>query len=97
MDFLSRLNKIKPDTKPKLKPKEDKRKDFFVILSKEWVEGMLIFYAKCKKKFADKDIPPLTKIFEKQHKCAVSLSISPDDPHILKLIFHQPRGLEKIV
>lgn len=60
MDFLSRFIKIKPDQKPKLKLKEDKRKDFFVILSKEIVGEMVIFHAKCKKKFADKDIPPLT-------------------------------------
>lgn len=96
MDFLSRFIKIKPDSNPKLKPKIDKRKDFFVILSKELVGEMLIFQAKCKKKFADKDIPPLTKIFEKQHKCAVSLSISPDDPHILKLVFHQPKNIVKL-
>jgi hypothetical protein len=76
MDFLSRFIKIKPD--PKLKRKVDKCKDFFVILSKEWVGEMLIFHAKCKKKFADKDISPLTKMFEKQHKCFC-------------LLVHQPR------
>jgi len=71
----------------KPKPKTLPANDFFQITSQEVVGDLKIVFGRCKKRIVEKNLPPLTKMFEKQHKCAVSLSIDPEDSYILKAVF----------
>ena len=71
------------------RPKKEKlpENDLFQITSKEVLDNMIIMYGTCRKKLSESDLPSLTKMFEKSHKCAVSLSINPEDCHKLKAEF----------